>query len=161
MDSLASVSASIGPATLAAGLGVVTAETTASTRASRDDLRIMIRAAIVEVAKRGDAVIAAHAGSFALAGRPEVLRVLVTAPAPIRAARIAEERALAQDKAADVVERGDDGRRNYLREFYEIEEELPTHYDMVFSTEVLGAKEVAALIVSAAGHDASAERRPK
>ncbi len=52
-------------------------------------VRDLIRAAIEETALRGDAVIVSHAASHALASRPDVLRVLVTAspPRPQRARR--------------------------------------------------------------------------
>src|SRR3954451_18165448 len=43
------------------------------------DLRGLIRAAIEEVANRGEAVIVAHASSMALGERSDVLRVMLTA----------------------------------------------------------------------------------
>ena len=46
-----------------------------------DELRNLIRMAIEETAERGNVVIVAHAASHALAGRYDVLRVLVTASA--------------------------------------------------------------------------------
>lgn len=150
MDSLAAMSDNLSPAVLAAGLGVTGMETSTSKRASRDDLRIMIRAAILEVAKAGDAVIGAHAASLALAGKPNVLRVLVTAPDSTRAARIARDRGVTDAEALDLLQQGDAGRREYLRAFYEIETELPTHYDLVLNTEVLSPTEVSRLIVTAA-----------
>ena len=46
-----------------------------------DDYRELIQQAIHETAERGNVVIVAHAASFALAGKSEVLRVLITGPA--------------------------------------------------------------------------------
>jgi hypothetical protein len=46
---------------------------------SKDDVRHLIQGAILEIARRGEAVIVAHAASYALARRPDTLRVFVTA----------------------------------------------------------------------------------
>ncbi|MGL6279961.1 MAG: cytidylate kinase family protein, partial [Gaiella sp.] len=56
-----------------------------------DALRDLIRAAIEETAARGQVVIVSHAASHALAARTDVLRVLVTATAEARRARLVEE----------------------------------------------------------------------
>jgi hypothetical protein len=58
--------------------------------AAPEAVRSLITDAIEEVAGRGDAVIASHAGSLALTGRPDVLRVLVTASPATRARRLSE-----------------------------------------------------------------------
>ena len=73
-----------------------------------DDYRELIQQAIHETAERGSVVIVAHAASFALAGKSEVLRVLITgSPAP-RRQRLTEE-GLSETEAAKLVERGDQG----------------------------------------------------
>ena len=150
LDSLASAQESLGPAALAAGFAVPIAPEAVSRRADKDDLRSLIRAAIHEVGKEGDAVIGAHAASFALAGKPGVLRVLVTAPDRIRVRRIGKERALPESVAEDEMQNGDRGRRDYMRTFYDCDEELPVHYDIVVNTEVLSTAQGAALIIAAA-----------
>ena len=53
----------------------------------REALRDFIRAVIWEAGERGDAVIVTHAASYALAGRSDVLRVLITASPETRARR--------------------------------------------------------------------------
>lgn len=150
LDALSSAHENLGPATLAAGLAVPTMPVPGSRRASKDDLRSMIRAAIHEVGKAGAAVIAAHAASLALAGKEGVLRVLVTAPEEVRVRRVAEERSVTEKEATELVRTGDEGRREYMRVFYEIEEEQPTHYDLVVNTEILTPAQAAALVVATA-----------
>lgn len=150
LDALASAPELLGTATLAAGMVVPAGHGSARVRASRDDLRSMIRAAVYEVGKEGNAVIAAHAASLALASKPGVLRVLVTAPAEIRSERVGVDRKISPEAAADLLKKGDEGRRSYMKDFYEIGEELPTHYDLVINTEVLTPAQAAALIVTAA-----------
>jgi cytidylate kinase len=48
------------------------------------------------------------------------------------------------------VKDSDAGRRDYLRRFYGIDEELPTHYDLVVNTDVLTVEQAADLVSLAA-----------
>jgi cytidylate kinase len=122
----------------------------AASVATAEDMRILIRAAIQEVAAAGQAVIVAHAASMALAGHPQVLRVLVTASPATRAARLAAEQGLSGAQAADAVAASDRERRDYFQRFYDIRDELPTHYDLVLNTDILAPERAADLIVAAA-----------
>lgn len=114
------------------------------------DLRTLIRETVVETAARGDVVIVAHAASFALADRDDVLRVLITAPPEVRSARLAEARGVGAAEAARELKRSDEARASYLKGFYGIDRELPTHYDLVVNTDRLDVGEAAAIIVHAA-----------
>ena len=104
-----------------------------------DDMRALIREAIEEVAARGNVVIVAHAASFALAGREDVLRVLVTASPETRASRYEGS-----------IKDSDSARADYLRRFYGVDHELPTHYDLVVNTDVVSVERAGQLIVLAA-----------
>jgi cytidylate kinase len=150
LDSMASAQDSLGTAALASGIALPVTPDISYRRTDREELRTLIRIAVMEVARGGRAVIYAHAASHALAARPGVLRVLVTAPDTIRAKRLETERNLSSEDAAEAVEDGDAGRRDYLRSFYEVDEELPTLYDLVLNTEHLTAPQAAATIVAAA-----------
>ena len=120
-----------------------------------DDYRELIQQAIHETAERGNVVIVAHAASFALAGKSEVLRVLITgSPAP-RTQRLTEE-GLSETEAAKLVEQGDRARADYLKRFYGVKEELPAHYDLVVSTDALPLDAAAKLVVAAGEALASA-----
>jgi cytidylate kinase len=121
----------------------------ASFRGTSEEMRAVIRGAIHMVAESGRAVIVAHAASFALAGLEGVLRVLVTAPATIRARRLADAKSIELGDAEDEVVASDRERRDYLSRFYGVRDELPTHYDVVINTELLTADEAAAMIVGA------------
>jgi cytidylate kinase len=114
------------------------------------DLRGLIRTAIEEVASQGDVVIAAHAASLALADRDGVLRVLLTASPESRRDTIARHRGIDDKEAAKVVERGDANRADYLKRFYGVAKELPTHYDLVVNTDHVGPDDAGALVLSAA-----------
>lgn len=115
-----------------------------------NDFRSMIREAISETAARGDVVIVAHGASFALAGRDDLLRVLVTAPHEVRVRRVAEERGTDEHAAAKELKRSDESRADFLKRFYGVEHEQASHYDLVVNTEVLGPDGAAGVVVDAA-----------
>lgn len=112
------------------------------------DLRRLIGGALESFADEGSVVIVAHAASFALA-RQGVLRVLITASDATRAARLAAERGVGEGDAAKLVARDDAARIDYLRRFYSVNEELPTHFDLVVNTDVLTPGQAADAIVAA------------
>jgi hypothetical protein len=115
-----------------------------------DDMRGLILQAIEETADRGKVVIAAHAASHALAERPDILRVLVTASRETRRARVAEERGLDSKEAAKAVDRSDTARADYLKRFYGAKRELPTQYDLVVNTDRLTPDEAVKVVTVAA-----------
>jgi hypothetical protein len=119
-------------------------------RAQAEDLRLLIQAAIHEIAQDGSAVIVAHAASVTLATRDDVVRVLVTASAETRARRLVAAQGGALEAAAAVVTTSDRNRRDYFRRFHDIPQELPTHYDLVVNTDVITPEQAAELIVCAA-----------
>jgi cytidylate kinase len=134
-----------GSSELSASLPVRTGEAL-----SRDDVRALIRETIEQTAGSGNAVIVAHAASYAVTPGPEALRVLVTASYDTRTARIADTEGLDQTRAARAVKDSDAGRRDYLKRFYDVDEELPTHYDLVVNTDVLSIEQGADLVSKAA-----------
>jgi cytidylate kinase len=117
------------------------------------DFRELIQEAIRATAARGRVVIVAHAASFALAGRGDLLRVFVTSPLELRVRRIAAELGLDEARAAREVGRSDAARADYLKRFYGVDRELPTHYDLVVNSEVLDPPAAADVIAAAASAD--------
>lgn len=119
---------------------------------ARRGYRAVIREAIAEVAAGGRTVIVAHAASMMLAGSPGVLRVLVTASPAKRADRLnlPDQPHRKKRRAIDVIEESDRERREYLSEFYNVSEELPTHYDLVINTDVLTPEQAVSAVVSVA-----------
>ena len=118
--------------------------------ALEEGLRELIRTTLHATADEGDVVVVAHAASVALAGRENVLRVLVTATASTRARRLAQGDPIGLDDATEAVGRSDRGRADYLRRFYGVEREQPTDYDVVLNTDQLTTEQAAALVVEAA-----------
>ncbi len=106
---------------------------------------------IEEFADAGNAVIVSHAASMALGQREDVLRVLVTASPEVREQRLAASLGIDEKEAARTVKRSDAARADYIKRFYGISAELPTHYDLVINTDQLSPEHAAQLIVQAAG----------
>jgi cytidylate kinase len=121
-------------------------------RPSDDDLRTLIRAAIRETAAEGSIVIASHAASMELADRDDTLRVFVTASQKTRAARIASALSIDEGAAEKLLVKADASRADYLKRFYNVDRELPTHYDLVINSDGLRPElgvDLVALVVKA------------
>ena len=113
-------------------------------------LQSLIVDVVHEVAGQGDIVIAAHGASFALGGRSDVLRVHVAASPETRASRLAESSELTSKAAQKQIRESDRSRADYLRRFYGIESEVPTHYDLVVNTDTMSYEDAAQLVALAA-----------
>jgi hypothetical protein len=116
------------------------------------DVRALIRETVVQTAARGNVVIVAHAASFAVEPGPASLRVLITASPQTRAQRVAATDGVDDAQATKAVKDSDSGRRDYLRRFYDVDQESPTDYDIVINTDVVSSEQAADLIGQLAGH---------
>ena len=153
LEKLAAAQQLVGPVTLTTGIpiDVIANPAAVGYRATPDEMRVVIRAAIHQIADAGGAVIVAHAASMALAFMQGVLRVLVTASPETRARRLAAAKGIDATAAAAAVADSDRERQEYFRQFYKIRDELPTHYDLVINTDVLTPEQAAEVVVVAAG----------
>lgn len=134
-----------------AASGYIGMEASALRGSREESYRELIRAVIEEIAGEGNAVIVAHAASMALTGRDGVLRVLLTALPEIRIRHLAASEGVDHREAARLVKDGDAARAAYVKKFYAIDREMPTHYDVVVNTGTLGPERAADLIAHAAG----------
>jgi cytidylate kinase len=139
----------LGPASMGTGPIVTPPETAGYGQPASDELRELIKSVIEETAAHGNVVIAAHAASLTLAARGDVLRVHVTASPETRQRRLAEELQIDEREAVRVMKRSDAGRADYLRRFYGIDAERPTHYDLVINTDKLTPEDAGRLVVDA------------
>ena len=117
---------------------------------SSSEIQALIREAIEQTAARGNVVITAHAASHALKPGASTLRVLVTASPRTRAQRVSEQAGVDMARAERTVKAADAGRRDYLKRFYDVAEELPTHYDLVVNTDGISVEQAATLVVHVA-----------
>jgi cytidylate kinase-like protein len=131
------------------GTGYTVTDAVPYTQPASDELRGLIRSVIEETAATGEVMIVSHAASLALAEREDVLRVFVTASPATRCARIAASLDLDGDEAASTIKRADANRADYIKRFYGIGSEQPTHYDLVINTDRITPERAAELIVHA------------
>ena len=95
-------------------------------------------------------MIVSHGASFTLSRRPNVLRVLLTASPETRVGRLSESQGLDPKDARKAIKDADAARSDYLRRFYGVETELPTHYDLVVNTDILSVEQAAEVIAQGA-----------
>ena len=74
----------------------------------------------------------------------------MSAAASPRTRRIADDQGVAATAAGEDCEESDRERERYFERLYELDRELPTHYDLVVNTAVLTAEQAASLIIHAA-----------
>jgi cytidylate kinase len=115
----------------------------------KNSLRGLIRESINETAAEGKVVIVSHAASYALVGRDDVLRVLVTASTDTRIRRMTSASA-DEKQATKAIGAEDAGRSDYLKRFYGVSQELPTHYDLVVNTDRVAVEKWADIVADAA-----------
>jgi cytidylate kinase len=134
------------------GDGVMLSAPVASTMQGFDpaDIRALIRETVVQTAGRGNVVIVAHAGSYAVEPGTRTLRVFVTASPKTRAERVAAAEGLDEAKAERMIKDSDAGRRDYLKRFYSVDRESPTDYDVVVNTDLLSNEQATEIVLRAA-----------
>jgi cytidylate kinase len=116
-----------------------------------DDMRVLIRDAIRETADQGNVVIVAHAASYALTRRDDVLKVLITGSPFVRANRwLVGSGGRSPVDAAEMIKDSDKARASYLKRFYNVDSEMAEDYDLTVNTDKLSTAQVTSLIVSAA-----------
>ena len=74
----------------------------------------------------------------------------MTASTEVRAERVAHAQGLLAGDARKQIEHADQQRRAYLRSFHDVQQELPTHYDLVVNTDHLPVSAAVDVIVAAA-----------
>lgn len=101
----------------------------------RDRYLAYLRAVVYEFAAGDDAVIAGRAAPFFFRGVEHALRVRVTAPLRVRAARLAEEAKISLEQAEERISRYDEDSAARLAQLLDVECNAPHHYDLVMNTE--------------------------
>src|SRR3569832_1998981 len=116
-----------------------------------DEMRELIRQAILETADEGKVVIVAHAASYALARRKQVLRVLITGSEFGRVTKWSTTSGGRSPRAAaEAIRDSDAARADYLRRFYDVKQELPEHYDITLSVDSFQPAAIREIILAAA-----------
>lgn len=101
----------------------------------RERYVVFLRAALYGFAIHDNTVIAGRAAPVLVRDVPHALRVRITAPLEVRAARVAEEEGISQAQAEAKVKRYDTESAARLTWLFGTDCSLPIHYDLVLNTE--------------------------
>jgi cytidylate kinase len=89
---------------------------------------------IREAADRGQVVLIGRGAAHLLAGRPECLHVLITAPEPVRAANIAAAAGVSMQKGLQRIRSADRAQADFVRTVYGLRFDDHRHYDLVVAS---------------------------
>jgi cytidylate kinase len=115
------------------------------------DYRDLVRQVVEDYATQGNVVLLGHGAQFVLAGRPDVLRVLVTGTHGARARRVMSGMACSQEQANEVLARTDNERSKYFKEYFGADWLAPEMYDLAVNTDHMNPEQATSLVVAAAG----------
>ena len=117
-----------------------------------DEARLVkvTRSLVLELARRERVVIVGRAGSEILADHSRALHVRLVAPPEFRLALAAERLDLGREALARRLEETDRERARYHREYYDVDWEDATRYDLVANTARLGLDGATDVIVGRA-----------
>ncbi|MBI5946602.1 MAG: cytidylate kinase-like family protein [Chloroflexi bacterium] len=110
----------------------------------------LIQQVIRQVAEEGNVVLVAHGASIPLAGMNGLLRVLVTASPDVRAGRLDGSTQMGESKAKKAIDDSDKQRADFLKRFYNVKQELPTHYDLVLNMDTVSVGDAVKTVVALA-----------
>ena len=113
-----------------------------------DALAEASRAVLLEAARTPPLIIIGHGGNCLLAGRPDLLRIRVTAPFDLRAKRVAQRTGASLQEAAADVRHRDADRRYYLERYYRKDPNEPCLYDLQINSATIPLGTAARMIVS-------------
>jgi hypothetical protein len=105
------------------------------------------REVLLEAARNLPLIVVGHGGNCLFRGRPDVLRVRVTAPVDVRVRRVAGRSGMSPTQAAAAVRRRDSDRQNYLQRYYQSDMNDPYIYDVQLNTGTISLETAAQLVL--------------
>jgi cytidylate kinase len=115
-----------------------------------DDVALReIESHVRAAADAGDCIVVGRGGSAILAGRPDLVRVFLTAPLDWRIARITASLAIGEAQARAEIARVDGGRRTFLKDRYDLAWGDPRGYDLIVDVARFGIPGATAILAAA------------
>src|SRR5919204_719077 len=112
--------------------------------------RVVMQAAMCEVAQGGKLVYHGHGGQALLAGIQHVCKVRLLAPLAYRVARVREQRQMDQTSAYLYIARVDDIRARRVQEFFGVDWQDPRRYDLLLNLGRMSLEEAAQQVAESA-----------
>jgi cytidylate kinase len=111
--------------------------------------RVVLQAAMCELAQDGKLVYHGHGGHELLAGIRHVLKVQITAPMAFRVRQVCAREGLDETAAVQYIEQVDRARTRRLQTIFGHDWRDPTRYDLVLNIEHMSLETAARLIIEA------------
>ena len=105
------------------------------------------REVLQEAARSLPLIVVGHGGNCLFRGRPDVLRVRVTAPVDVRVRRVVKRSAVTPAQAAAMVRRRDSDRQHYLQRYYQNDMNDASSYDLQINTGTFSLETAAQLVL--------------
>lgn len=102
---------------------------------------------IQEHAGAASLVVIGRGAPMLLRERRDAVRVFITAPVSVRAARLRERTGCSADDAAREIKKSDQHRFAYMQQYYSVNWRDPTLYDLIVNTEHVSVDAAASLII--------------
>lgn len=114
------------------------------------DYRDLVAQVVADYARQGDVVFLGHGAQFMLANYPDVVRVLITGSPEARRRRVMTGMACSEEQATEVIQRTDNERSDYFKNFFGADWLVPSTYDLTVNTDHINPAQASQLIVAAA-----------
>lgn len=109
------------------------------------------REILTSLAKESSCVIAGRSGFFVLKSHPNKLDVFIRASLEHRIARIMKKQRLTEQQAADLIEKIDKARENYIQRYASVSRYDLRNYDLILNTDHLTDDTAVEVILKAIG----------
>jgi cytidylate kinase len=106
------------------------------------------RTVLLEAVRTPPLIIIGHGGNCVLAGRPDLLRIRVTAPFDLRVRRVALRTGASFEDAVTDVRHRDADRRYYLERYFQRDTNEPCLYDLQINTGTIPLATAAQMVAS-------------
>lgn len=106
------------------------------------------REVLLDAARHLPLIVVGHGGNCLFRGRPDVLRVRVSAPFEVRVRRVAQRTGVSGPQAAADVRRRDGDRQQYLQRYYRSNVNDPYEYDLQINTGTVPFEAAARLVLA-------------
>jgi CMP/dCMP kinase len=115
------------------------------------------REVLLEAAQNPPLIVVGHGGNCLFRGRPDVLRVRVTAPLDVRIRRVTRRSGSTPAQAAAMVRRRDSDRQHYLQRYYQTDVNDAYTYDLQINTGTVSLETAAQLVLGVVQSSATHE----
>ena len=103
------------------------------------------------IAAEDSCVVSGRSGFYALRNRPNHLSILIQASMPFRVQRVMQKQNLTEDEARKVIDKVDEMRENYVKEYTKSSRYNARNYDLVICADGKTEDDIVALILKYIG----------